>query len=142
MWRKINLPDPTYHFPCVLNPRQPLPPFARRGVCTEPLIHNDLQPSFRSSATLAASPADNEHPPLFLPPGLQECIASEPSLPSSHHTLVWLLLQPPCHQKWASIPSASGPFALSSRLMIKTHGVKQGRVPNLLGICCSMMSPH
>lgn len=142
MWRKINLPDPTYYFPCVLNPRQPLPPLARRGVCTEPLIHSDLQPSFRSSATLPASPAYNEPPPCFLPPGLQECIASEPCLPSSHPALAWLPLQPPGHQRWVSMPSVSGPFTLSSRLMIKNDGVEQGWVPNLLGICCLVMSPH
>lgn len=115
MWRKINLPDPTYYIPCVLNPRQPLSPFARRGVCTEPLIHDDLQPSFRSSARLPASPADNEQPPTFLPPGLQQCIASELCLPCSP-ALAQLPLQPP---KLGINALCQCPFTLSSRLMIK-----------------------
>lgn len=63
IWRKINLPDPSYYLCCVLIPRQPLPLLSacQRGVHTETLTHNNLQPLFRA-VLYEAIPARKEQP--------------------------------------------------------------------------------
>ena len=131
--RQINLPDPTYYLPCVLIPRQPLPPFVCLPREVFALNHSPAMTSIpRSGALLhAASPACKGRPALLLPPGtsehwLQERISSEPCLPSGHHPLVWLPHQPPCHQSWVIHALYQWPFYIIFQIADKKHRINQG----------------